>query len=142
MLLILFAAIGNHSSPSRKIGRSRSEDNGRAEGEGTREGGKEREGQRTCRPHSPSLHVSFCFTAFVAGREKKKPAEPPSALYYCHPVSERLRLSPVFLCWVSSLSREKGRAVNSSTNELALGGSFPSVVDFARARTCFINFMS
>lgn len=43
MPLILFVAIGKHSSPSRKIGRSRTADNGAAEGAETREGGKERE---------------------------------------------------------------------------------------------------
>lgn len=132
MLLILFAAIGNHSSPSRKMGRSRAEDKRPAEGEGTREGGKEREGQPTCiHPLSTSPSVSL----------KKKPAEPPSSLYHCRGISEG-STSFFFFCIQSVHRTKKGMAVNSSANELTNLGGFSSVVDLSHTSKCFISFMS
>lgn len=88
-------------------------DNSPAEREGTREGWKECEGQRTCiHPHSTSPSVSLLLLV------EKKSAEPPSSLYHCCGLSERLNLHFFFL-FSQFIEQEKGMAVNSSANELA-----------------------
>lgn len=135
MLLILFAAIGNHSSPSRKMGRSRAEDKRPAEGEGTREGGKEREGQPTCiHPLSTSPSVSLLLLV------KKNLQHLP--LPFTIVVAYLKAQPPFFFCIQSVHRTKKGMAVNNSANEPTNLGGFSSVVDLSHTSKCFISFMS
>lgn len=118
-------------------------EDGEVEGGGQKaSGGRGNEGgwegaRGTANLYSPSLHVSLCFTAFVG---EKKPAEPPSSLYYCRGISEGS--TSFFFCIQSVHRTKKGMAVNSSANELTNLGGFSSVVDLSHTSKCFISFMS